>query len=357
MRSKSDELEKLIPSSVASSKMPISSPQFMGVLLVNAGRLSSENVERIINLQKKNGMRFGEIGRALGFLTEDDVRFALSVQYYYVKSTGTAEEWVQHWVQLLNKIERVETLAERRQLLERLSHPVRPLVLAFANAHAMNSLAISNYFFETLCSADVVLRDGSGMATLFNFLKVPPGLNLNGTDLIPELIRQFDGRCIALFGTQSPYLERGLKIVQQKLASQSLYISANGFFDTGTYIKLAHQNRPALIVLGMGMPRQEEVATALRSSLDFPCLIVCGGAIIDFLGGKTPRAPSWMRKMGMEWVFRLGMEPRRLFQRYVIGNPIFLTRALRVASLSQLQGEQSPGRYEIPAPPRSAASE
>jgi N-acetylglucosaminyldiphosphoundecaprenol N-acetyl-beta-D-mannosaminyltransferase len=337
--------------------MAISSPRFMGVLLVNAGRLSAENVERIINFQKKNGMRFGEIGRALGFLTEEDVRFALSVQYHYVKSTGTAEEWVQHWLQLLNKIERVQTPAERRRLLERLSYPVRPFVLAFANAHAMNSLAISNYFFKTLCSADVVLRDGSGMAALFKFLKVPPGLNLNGTDLIPELLRQFNGRCIALFGTQNPYLERGLKVVQQKFAPQSPCISANGFLDTDTYITLANQNRPALIVLGMGMPRQEEVAAALRSSLAFPCLIVCGGAVIDFLGGKTLRAPSWIRKIGMEWVFRLGMEPRRLFQRYVIGNPVFLTRALRVASLSQLQGELAPGRYEIPATPRSTASE
>jgi N-acetylglucosaminyldiphosphoundecaprenol N-acetyl-beta-D-mannosaminyltransferase len=85
----------------------------------------------------------------------------------------------------------------------------------------------------------------------------------------------------------------------------------------------------------MGMPRQEEVAAGLREVLSHPCLIVCGGAIIDFLGGKTPRAPLWMRKTGMEWVYRLALEPRRLFQRYVIGNPLFLTRALRLASLSR----------------------
>jgi len=321
--------------------MEISSPQFMGVLLVNAGRISPENVERIINVQKSNGMRFGEIGRVLGFLTEEDVHFALSVQYHHLKSTGNVEQWIKNWVQLLNKIERVETPVERRHLLMRLAYPAKPFVLAFANAHAMNSSAESNRFFQALCSADVVLRDGSGMATLFKLLKVPPGLNLNGTDLIPELIRQFNKRGIAFFGTKNPYLEQGMKAAQQRFAPQSWFVSENGFLDHEVYIKTAVEERPALIVLGMGMPRQEEVAAILRSALDYPCLIVCGGAIIDFLGGRTPRAPSWMRKLGMEWVFRLGMEPRRLFQRYVIGNPIFLTRALRVASSSQRQGKQT----------------
>ncbi|MFZ3142329.1 WecB/TagA/CpsF family glycosyltransferase [Polaromonas sp.] len=321
---------------------PTSSRPFMGQLLVNAGRLSPENVERIIAFQQEKSMRFGEVGRALGFLTEGDVRFALSLQYQYVKSLGIADEWLQRWSRLLDKIERVHTFAEKRQLLERLGHPVRPFVLAFANAHAMNSLAVSDCFFKALCAADMVLRDGSGMATLFKFLKIPPGLNLNGTDLIPELLWQFNGRNIALFGTQSPYLERGMQVASHEFAPQSRYISENGFLDVAAYLALAATHQPALIVLGMGMPRQEEVASALRSELKFPCLIVCGGAIIDFLGGKTSRAPSWLRSIGMEWVFRLGTEPRRLFRRYVIGNPLFLTRALRLASLNRRLERHAP---------------
>jgi N-acetylglucosaminyldiphosphoundecaprenol N-acetyl-beta-D-mannosaminyltransferase len=78
------------------------------------------------------------------------------------------------------------------------------------------------------------------------------------------------------------------------------------------------------------MPRQELVARSLRAQLDYPCLIVCGGAIIDFLGGKTARAPVWMRRLGLEWVYRLVQEPGRLFRRYVLGNPLFLARALRL---------------------------
>jgi exopolysaccharide biosynthesis WecB/TagA/CpsF family protein len=318
-----------------SSLLAGSPRQFMGGLLVEAGRLSPEGVECILTCQRESGLRFGELGKALGFLTEDDVRFALSAQFHFFKSAKAAQEWLQRWVQLIVKIEDVHTPADEQQLLARLAQPRQPFVLAFANAHAMNGLTASRSFSEALGSADMVLRDGSGMAALFRLLGMPPGRNLNGTDLIPQLLAQFNGRGIALFGTQNPYLERALRVVEREFAPQSRCVRANGFLDELEYVALAATHRPALIVLGMGMPRQEEVAVALRSALAYPCLIVCGGAIIDFLGGKTPRAPLWMRQLGLEWLFRLGLEPRRLFQRYVIGNPLFLARALRLACLKR----------------------
>ncbi|MDB5963543.1 MAG: epsG [Polaromonas sp.] len=239
-------------------------------------------------------------------------------------------EWRQRWALLLQKIQRIHDPDEGRRLLRFLSDPKRPFVLAFANAHAMNSLAASSSFFDALHAADMVLRDGSGMATLFRLQHMKPGLNLNGTDLIPELVRYFDGSCIAVFGTQNPYLQRGVDVLASQVAPRSRYISAHGFMGVGAYAELAAKHAPSLIVLGMGMPRQEQVAAALRSQLKFPCLIVCGGAIVDFLGGRTPRAPAWMRRAGLEWLFRLGLEPRRLFGRYVLGNPLFLARAVRM---------------------------
>jgi hypothetical protein len=252
-----------------------------------------------------------------------------------MKTHKVAPDWRQRWVLLIQKIRRVQSIEDEEQLLARLSQPSRPFVLAFANAHAMNSLATSAAFFEALSSADMVLRDGSGMATLYKLLRLEPGLNLNGTDLIPQLVGQFNGRCIAIFGTQNPYLQKGGEVIANRLAPESRQISAHGFLEVSEYVAMATAHRPKLIILGMGMPRQEQVAAVLRARLDFPCLIVCGGAIIDFLGGRMPRAPMWMRKSGTEWVFRLAMEPGRLFRRYVIGNPVFLSRAVRVASIAK----------------------
>ena len=245
------------------------------------------------------------------------------------------KSWRWRWSMLIRKIERLQMASERCDLIQKLSNPEKPLILAFVNAHAMNLLAKSEAFFDSLCAADTVLRDGSGMETLFNQLNIPPGLNLNGTDLIPEVIHQFNGRCIALFGTQNPYLKYAEKFVIREFAPQSTCVAAEGFLNDNAYISLAVERHPALIVLGMGMPRQEAVALALRSSLDFPCLIICGGAIIDFWGGKTSRAPLWMRSMGLEWLFRLRMEPRRLFQRYIIGNWIFLARVLILSTVGR----------------------
>ncbi len=238
--------------------------------------------------------------------------------------------WIQRWQGLLQKIQRVPVDANEASWLHQLSQPSRPTVLAFVNAHAMNSAANDVDFFDSLISADTLLRDGSGMSALFKMLGMAPGQNLNGTDLIPRLIRQFHGRAIALVGTQEPYLTRAAGALQNDLAHDRRAAKAHGFMGAGYYLALVKAHESELIVLGMGMPRQEEIACALRDALTQPCLIVCGGAIIDFLGGKIPRSPAWMRRHGFEWVFRLLREPRRLFYRYVIGNPIFLMRALRL---------------------------
>jgi exopolysaccharide biosynthesis WecB/TagA/CpsF family protein len=85
----------------------------------------------------------------------------------------------------------------------------------------------------------------------------------------------------------------------------------------------------------MGMPKQERVAALLARHLDYPCLIICGGAILDFLGGKVTRAPKAFRRIGMEWLYRFMLEPKRLFKRYMVGNFVFLYRGYRLAGSSR----------------------
>lgn len=249
-----------------------------------------------------------------------------------------SRDWQVRWYQLVRSMARVNTPSGEQQLLDWLLRPGEARVLAFVNAHAMNLAAESEPFYHSLSSADVVVRDGIGVKLLMQLLNQIPGQNLNGTDLIPRLLQRANGLPIALFGTQDPWLDNAAQAVGESLAPDSPLVTANGFLRLHDYIHLAAQHRPRLIVLGMGMPKQEEVAIALRAALGSPCLIVCGGAIIDFLGGKVPRAPEWMRRNGLEWVFRLGREPRRLWARYVHGNPKFLKRALVMALRSLRHG-------------------
>lgn len=236
-------------------------------------------------------------------------------------------EWHQRWLSIVTRTVRVHDEAVLKPLLASMRATDSPRVLVFVNAHAMNLVATSRRFYESTKSADLLLRDGSGMSILFKMLKLQPGLNLNGTDLIPRIITLFDGQHIALFGTCEPYLDRAREAIAQQLSPNSSVVEAHGFMEAADYLVLAQKQHPSLIVLGMGMPKQEHVAAVLRAGLDFPCLIVCGGAIIDFLGGRASRAPLWMRGLGIEWVYRFLMEPGRLFRRYVLGNPAFLTRS------------------------------
>ncbi len=243
----------------------------------------------------------------------------------------SAPAWPACWQTLVRQVVRVHGPRGQAQLIDWLVRPEQPRVLAFINAHALNVVACDARFYQALAAADVVLRDGVGMAWLMTLLNQQPGLNLNGTDLIPRLLARHAGSTIALFGTQQPWLERAAGAVSRNLAPAAACITAHGFLPTQDYLRLAQAHAPSLIVLGMGMPRQEEVAQALRAGLPQPCLIVCGGAILDFLGGRQVRAPRVLRQAGLEWAWRLVCEPRRLFMRYVAGNPVFIARALQLA--------------------------
>ena len=236
------------------------------------------------------------------------------------------------WSPIMARLQRVPNEGAARSLLRRLARSAgtarRPRVLAFVNAHALNLAADSAEFALALGSADVLLRDGAGTSLLMRRCGQAPGLNMNGTDVIPQLLRACDGMSVAVLGTCEPFLGRGLARLQQELMPRSQVLGVDGFQAGSTYLQLLGQHRPRVILLAMGMPRQEEMARWLRGQLTHGCLLICGGAIVDFLAGRTRRAPRLLQRTGLEWLWRLAQEPRRLFSRYVIGNPLFLWRLL-----------------------------
>ena len=77
----------------------------------------------------------------------------------------------------------------------------------------------------------------------------------------------------------------------------------------------------------MGVPLQEKWIDRHRAELNCGVALAVGG-LLDFVSGRIPRAPKWLRRLGLEWCYRLYQEPKRLFKRYVIGNPLFVLRLL-----------------------------
>ncbi|KTT16444.1 MULTISPECIES: WecB/TagA/CpsF family glycosyltransferase [Pseudomonas] len=240
-----------------------------------------------------------------------------------------AKQWPARWHAVIDQLQVVEDSEAAERLLHALAAPVAPTVLGFVNAHAMNLVVRDDAYGEALLGADVLLRDGSGMAMLYRQLGLAPGLNMNGTDFIPRLVHAYAGRRVAFWGTRQPYLGQAVQCCVATYGVTPVSVH-DGFADVSTYLHLATEHRPDLILLGMGMPKQEAVAAALKGT-GLVCTIVCGGAVLDFMGGKVHRAPAWVRRLGAEWLYRLLCEPRRLFMRYVVGNPLFLLRARRFA--------------------------
>ena len=228
-------------------------------------------------------------------------------------------------------------------LLHELQNPAGPFVVSFVNANAANLVWRNPELFDSLLRSDLLLRDGIGVQFGLMAFGRPSGLNMNGTDLIPQIAGAYTGRRVALFGTCAPWLDRASEKLEA--SGVSVVASHHGFDPPQRYLDLAAQTEPDLIILAMGMPKQEIIAARMRDELTHPVLIVNGGAILDFLGGKVSRAPRFMTNSGTEWLYRLLLEPRRLARRYVIGIPEFFAHiararlALRHVSCSSANSE------------------
>tara|TARA_R110001583_G_scaffold195448_1_gene373744 strand:- start:5977 stop:6699 length:723 start_codon:yes stop_codon:yes gene_type:complete len=213
--------------------------------------------------------------------------------------------------------------------LEEIANTKHSVTLGFLNQHAYNLMCKNSAVKKSFLNMDFMFRDGKGIELACRYHKVDPKKNLNGTDLIPLLINKLinttDELTFFAYGTQEPWLGSGA----ENLFKTKTFYSLDGFQTDPSYV--AHyskfkSDKTDVIVLAMGMPKQERIAEMLKKQAEGPVIIICGGAILDFQAGRVKRAPAIFRKLGMEWFYRLVCEPKRLFVRYVIGIPMFFIR-------------------------------
>jgi hypothetical protein len=225
-------------------------------------------------------------------------------------------------------------------LLAELGAVATPTTLGFLNQHGYNIAQRQPEVHRLFLGLDYLLRDGIGMKLACRLNGAPPKANLNGSDLIPRIVETLiasQGERLELFamGTAEPWLSKGANAL---LHGQPCKV-IDGFQPVEQYLEFLQRHRTPgkipVVLLAMGMPKQERVAAALQRAIDGPALLICGGAILDFAAGRFPRAPRWIRVAGMEWLYRLAKEPYRLFGRYVIGIPLFLFHATRNSRAGQ----------------------
>lgn len=239
---------------------------------------------------------------------------------------------------LLDKLTILNSVRDEDDVLDRLAGFERPVVLSFLNQNGLNLASRSEVFRNDLAGADVLLRDGVGIEVALRVFGDDPGINANGTDFIPKLLSRMGNRTIALFGTRPPWLAKAARSIEAN-SGVRVVAQLDGFQTEASYTRCTWDTDPDIILLGMGMPRQERVAAALVAISGRPRLIVNGGAFLDFSAGRFVRAPRWVRAARLEWMFRLAQEPRRLSRRYIEGGPRL---AVTVARLWSAQMEASP---------------
>lgn len=205
--------------------------------------------------------------------------------------------------------------------------------VAFANAHLLTLASTRTEVRDALRRCALVLNDGAGVAWAARVNGSRFHENLNGTDFTPLLLDRAAERSwrVALLGAAPGVAERAAVKLAQRLPQLQVCCVEHGFFDGAHAAQVAARiraSRAQLLIVAMGNPRQElwvdEHLSATGANVG-----ISVGAFLDFAAGVVPRAPKWVRAAHLEWAFRLALEPRRLFARYVIGIPNFRHRVRR----------------------------
>lgn len=204
-------------------------------------------------------------------------------------------------------------------------------VMFFVNAYSLNVAWADREFRNVLASAHSVFGDGIGVWFASKIAGTPIVDNVNGTDMLPLLCKLCIERGYSLFllGAKPGVDERmGIALTEQY---PGLRITGchHGYFDkehdSAAVVGLINNSNPDILLVAFGVPEQEKWIH--RYAGDLHCAVAIGvGGLFDFYSGDKPRAPLWMRKHGLEWVFRLICEPRRLWHRYLVGSPLFIWR-------------------------------
>lgn len=210
----------------------------------------------------------------------------------------------------------------------------RPTRVVFVNAHVINSMHRFEGYEATVRSADRLYADGSGMALAARFSGKRLVDNVNGTDLFPILCREAlrRGQTVYLLGSEEGVADA----VVSWLAGLGLGAAVAGFHhgyfadDSAKEAELIDKingSCASFLLAGLGVPFQDQWLERNRHRISVPVLVGVGG-LFDYYSGRIPRAPLAFRAVGCEWVWRLMMEPSRMWRRYLIGNVRFLAHAL-----------------------------
>lgn len=204
----------------------------------------------------------------------------------------------------------------------------------YVNVHAANLAHQDPAWRETLQAGDLLYCDGAGIVLAGKLLGTPIPMRLTAADWLPDFLRfMADAKLTVFFlGGEPGVPEKAMQYWNTHLPNHTVIGAHHGYIHDNPALEQAvidqiNALQPDLLFVGFGMPLQEFWMARNRHRLNVRALWALGAAL-DYFTGKVPRCPAWMGKLGLEWLFRLWVEPGRMFNRYVVGNPWFLSRIL-----------------------------
>lgn len=213
--------------------------------------------------------------------------------------------------------------------------PGEKALVAFVNPDCLNIAYRHAPYRTVLQRAARVLPDGIGLHLGCRLRGLALVANVNGTDLFPRLCERAarDGLPLFLLGGRPGVAELTAANMRQRYPRLIVAGAQHGYFtpaEEAGVIARINASGARILLVAFGAPRQELWLAERHDRLLPPVRLGVGG-LFDFYSGRMPRAPLWLREIGLEWVWRLAREPGRLWRRYLLGNPLFLYRVWRQA--------------------------
>ena len=224
------------------------------------------------------------------------------------------------------------------------SLPEGKLLINTINAHSYNTARKDSLFAEALTNGDVLIPDGVSIVKACKWIKAKsqPKERIAGWDLFSfemeklereseELrVKSEESKIVMFMGSSQKVLDLIVKRAAEvyphlKVVTYSPpYKPEFSDEDNKAIIDAINAANPDLLWIGMTAPKQEKWTYSHWNELNIHCHVGTIGAVFDFFAGTVERAPIWWQEHGLEWLYRLIKEPKRMWRRYIIGNTLFL---------------------------------
>jgi N-acetylglucosaminyldiphosphoundecaprenol N-acetyl-beta-D-mannosaminyltransferase len=224
----------------------------------------------------------------------------------------------------------------------------KPLLLGVVNAAKLVSCQRNSELLKSLEEANLVLADGQSVVWLSRMMGESLPERVAGIDLMYGLLEKATERSYGVYflGARPEVVAKVVEVVQERYPSVRISGYRDGYFaeeEERTVMENIRDSSADIVFVAMPSPRKENFLRRWRSDMKVPLCHGVGGSF-DVIAGITRRAPLWMQRCGLEWLYRLAQEPGRMWKRYLMTNTMFLVLGLRAivkTRLKQLRGRSA----------------